>query len=144
MIDFPAKDKQIFQYYDGAKNRFADPTQINRRLFAACPDFNDALKMSKADCKENPAPEDKRQAAVGEEKVLKAVREAFEMPCNPFAETVEEYGATDDECIEALQAYMDFLKKKETTAAASATTVPPTISGRSPPLQTTKRISDYS
>lgn len=141
MIDYTSEQRAIFQYHDGVTQRWADPDTINRRLFMACPDFDEQLRLTKKVDDLTVVSDDRRAGMAAEEKVIAAARTAFGMPCNPAATTPEEYGATEAEVRTALRTFLDFLKKKEKPAVVSPTLSPPSASGRMAPSPTTKRTS---
>lgn len=120
--DYTEKEKQIFRYFDGKKYRFADPVTIRRRMAMSVSPETLFAVLDRCQDKEESI------ALPAKEQIIGAIRTAFEMPKNPDAEKEEDYGATDDECVNAMNAYVEFDKKKERTTVSTPTSQPPTTS----------------
>lgn len=109
--------KRVFgPFYDGRGWVFADVAKVHRKL-GACLDGepNKVIEDSNS-----PDPEIASNAT---EKLVRAVRVAFDLP--PFTPATGE-GLTEDQCVETLNTFSDFLTKKETTPEPSPTSSPPT------------------
>lgn len=125
--------KQIFAYYDGARDRHGDPLAIYRRLVRACDGDPERLQ-------EDAESEIPQVASEAEERLMQAVRVAFEMaPFDPVAPDPANAGATDEDCYAALRAYADYLEKKSQTDAYSPTFLP--SSAPPPPAPTSDAAS---
>lgn len=114
---YPEAERRIFQFFNGVKQICGDPLQIYRRLNRACGgDVNRVLNDSRAgiDQEGNEDLENEPVRFEATERLLTAVRASFPMhPYNP--DTGE--GATDDECLTALQSFIKWTQKKSQNGA---------------------------
>lgn len=98
------QEKQIFKYHTGAAEQYGDPLAIERKLRALTAGQPGKLAAQTAD------PElDDASWARAEEKLIQAVREAFEMA--PFDKTTGQ-GATDAMCKRLWNDFWGYLEKK--------------------------------
>lgn len=116
---FSPEERSIFKYHNGEKEIWADPLAIRRQLtlaFGGDPDAAlDAAQppvyVKAPDGSEPPVnPVAEVHAARGLGRLMEGVREAFGMtPFDPDSGK----GATEEQCMKALQAYLDFLESKK-------------------------------
>jgi hypothetical protein len=100
----------IFPYHDGERDRFGDPIAIYRKLVQSLGgDLQGWLDRRWAD--------NEQAAAMAWDKVLDAVRGAFEM--KPFAP--DGSGATDQHCDDTIHAYLEWLEKKKLNTGPTPT-----------------------
>jgi hypothetical protein len=105
---FDDKERRVFQYHNGTAVVFGDPWLIYRRLLAA---FDGDLK---------PALDQLHSKEPGVwvpavERLVPVVRDIFGMV--PF-DSATGAGATDDECVQALHAFLGWLAEKKAPAAS--------------------------
>lgn len=99
---FTDSDRAIFAYHDGAKDRFADPLAINRKLAVLLAgDVETALKAAYATTGD---------ADGSMQTLLNAVREVFALV--PFAEDTGA-GVTDAMALKVLSAFSEFMIAKK-------------------------------
>lgn len=115
--------KDVFQYWNGSATVFADPMAVHRELTLALDGNPQAVleKLEKDEQGEYRQPLPVALQALG--KLLAAVRQVFQMPA--IAPATGE-GATDDECLAAVNAYLAWADQKKTRRAGSPTCSPPT------------------
>jgi hypothetical protein len=111
---YTEQEKKIFPYFDGAARVFGDPVTIRRRLTG----FLDGNPNAVVDACNSTDPATAMQA---DEKLLAAIRFAFDMPFDRTTGT----GATEDECFAAYDAFTAFMEQKKTSGEPTPTCVPP-------------------
>src|ERR1700693_989791 len=138
---FSAEARRIFQYFNGQKLIYADPIEINRRVWHACGgDPKDLVEKAKVP--------DQIVAYEALEKFVGAIREAFRMPAiNP--DTGQ--GALFDEVLQAWEDFVGFFLHVGQRPAGSPTSLAGSqVQARSsipaspapPPMKPTAPLSD--
>jgi hypothetical protein len=126
--------RAIFRFFDGLRNRCADPVRLYRKLNHLCDgDVNKVwadVYAGVTDEGEDPMQEPIRYQA--EEKLLAAAREAFGLA--PFNEETGE-GADDDCCWLALKTFGAWTQKKSASTETTPTSPPLDSSPPSQPQQ---------
>lgn len=112
---YTPQEREIFRYFDGKKWRWADPLTVRRRLAMAL--VPNTLEKTIELCKheDEPIRNDFR------EKLIFASRHAFEMPWNADAEKEEDAGASENQVLDAINAFIAFNKKKALNIEKNAT-----------------------
>ncbi len=116
-------NRDIFRYWNSARDVAADPLAVYRRLVLALDgdpnsfleDWNAACAPKNAPPDWRPNPEDAKRSALAEERLMEAARLAFPMP--PFDEDTGE-GGQDADYVAALTGLFDFFKRGETNGAS--------------------------
>jgi hypothetical protein len=129
VVLYTPAEREIFPFFDGHSWRWADPIAIRRRMALALVPHGLSIEKALEQCRDKDEPT-KLQA---KEFVAGAARIAFDMPCNPGAKSEAEYGASENQVIDALNAYIAFNKKKATNGVKSQTSPPSTDSTPSEP-----------
>lgn len=125
---YPESERKVFSYFNGSATIFADPMAIKRRIAHATKGQESQIL---ADCKSDLEP----VAFAAWEKFLAATREAFEMvPFNP----VDGTGSTEEDCIDAWNAFVDYRVKKKRNVGPSLTCSPLSEPASSPAASDTK------
>ncbi len=115
---FNPEDKNIFEYHNGEARRFGDPIAINCRLSLA---LGGNLPKFIADYRSD----DPALADVATERLVEAVRRAFEMV--PW-DSDSGLGATWSLCLDTLRDFLVWQEKKNLTTATSPMCAPPSES----------------
>ena len=117
---YSPSERQIFIYFTGRAWRWADPIAIRRRMALALAPHGLSIEKALLQCKDKDEPV-KLQA---KEFLYGAARIAFEMPYNPDAKEAKDYGASENQVIDALNAFVEFNKKKVASGVKSPTFPP--------------------
>ena len=113
---FSAESKRIFQYFNGEKQVYADPIEINRAIFHELGDVPALIEKTKA-----PNDDVAYQAM---NKFVAGARAAFGMP-TISPETGK--GATFDEVLAAWEDFVLFMQKKNPLPANTPMSLPPSL-----------------
>jgi len=124
---FTPDERTIFKYFDGVKDKWADPTAIRRRIYQNQPDFDAVLRAYNRQFYDEqgknryfnddktprthadpPPPAILQMALASEEKVIAAARFAFGLPA---IDPETGAGVRDDVAIKALLAWTEFEEK---------------------------------
>jgi hypothetical protein len=110
-------DRNVFTYHDGAGQVFADPVAVYRRFMEAVGGDPDPL-LQAAQRPQDGAPEEPGallRRLDAERQLADAARTA--LPMRPFDPATGE-GATDEDCLAALYAWMEWLEGNARRAAS--------------------------
>lgn len=122
--------REVFSYFDGAREVWADPLTIHRRLTRALDgDPNSVLaaiqrgrEMPDATPPYVPDAGALKQADDAIERLLPAIREVFAMPFDRMTGQ----GATEGDCLAAVSKFVAFMEKKTPKNGSPPTSPPPT------------------
>jgi hypothetical protein len=109
---FNERQRKVFPYFNGVAQVWGDPVSIYRRFLAAC-DGDINLILSRVDgdtCEKQPL-----LWAETMDRLMGVVREVLGM--QPFDATTGK-GATDRDCLDALQAWQAWMNEKKAPAAS--------------------------
>ena len=117
-MQFSDKDRLIYRYHDGEKERCADPLAVRRKLIQSA--GGDLGRLADAAAvKEQPAPDADGGAEIArldaEERLLKVIRFGFELP--DFDPTTGA-GCTEAMCWAVWDDYWKFIEGEKTPAGS--------------------------
>lgn len=131
---FQDDEKKIFEYQSGAETLYADPLAVSRKiLLLTGGDPNRLVEQATAADPATAGPEALFAASSAADRLLAAVREAFDLP--PFDRTTGQ-GATEGHVLGVWQAFCAFLQKKSPPPASAPTSPVPTESPSPSPSAT--------
>lgn len=118
-----SENRKVFPYHDGSQQVFGDPFAINKRLWAAVDGrlekiAHDAFLPPLGPGEPERDPSEHVKAIAAQQALLAAVRQAFEMA--PFDRTTGQ-GATDQDCLDAYDAFITWMAEKKTSSAPTPT-----------------------
>lgn len=102
------RHRRIFHFWDGRQWRRVDPVRIFKAINSVCPDFGDLLELIATDLRPLPAGALAREMSTGksegEERLLVAIRQAFEV--QPLDQRA---GLTDRETLQLLTTFLLYM-----------------------------------